>query len=445
MKLELRRDLEAEHHLLGALLVSPECMSDATDILRADDFYSPRHVAIWEALVALRDRNEVIDSITLESELSARGQLQAAGGRDALLDLTNRVVRSASIEALAKHLRRESTVRSHQRRMLGLLAESQEPIEDLDRFADRVESAFASGASRLLDAEPTSFDALMHDVIADMVEQSERGGTLGYLTGLHALDRVLGGLVPSEMTVLTGRPGMGKTSAALRIAQGVEQSSGLPVLIVSREMRKGLLGRRVVSADARIDGNALRAGKLNREQWGALTSSAEQLAKRRIYVVDSRDVRTMLDIRRMARRVTTIEKSPLALIAIDYVGIVEPIERSANREREVAAISADAVQLGKDTNAHILLLAQLNRDVEKRQDKRPQLSDLRESGSLEQDADNVIMIYRDEYYRADSPDAGIAELLIEKQRSGPTGTVRVAFSGAHTSFENLAYEPEGRA
>jgi replicative DNA helicase len=212
------------------------------------------------------------------------------------------------------------------------------------------------------------------------------------------------------------------------------------VLIVSLEMSRLLLGRRLLAADARVDGNQIRNARLSREQFESLERSADSLAARRVYVLDGKDCSTMLDVRRAARRVAVLEKQAPALIAIDYAQIVKAAERYGNREQEVASISAAAVRLSKEMDAHVMLLAQINRECERRTDKRPMLSDLRESGSIEQDADAVIFVYRDEYYDSESQERGIAELIVAKNRSGPTGTVKTRFDGASTSFENLYLE-----
>jgi replicative DNA helicase len=437
VKIETLKDLTSEVRLIGGVLRSGERISEALDLVRSSDLSKQAHVLAWDALRAIHSRGEDVNHSTLRAELVGRGQLAAAGGDEALLAYTDVYVVAAAIEPLAKHVRRVSTVRAHQTRMLRLLAESQEPIEDLENFCDRIESVFSANTDRLLSGDPVSMSDLMADVVKSIIAQRESGQQLGYRTGLIDLDNVLGGLVPAEHTVLAGRPGMGKSAAAQRLVMGVEQSSGKPALVVSREMSKLMFGRRVVAADARVDGNKLRTGMLNRDDWNALESSASRMAERRVYVIDGKDCRSMLDVRRAARRVRDLAKSDLSCIAIDYAQLMRSGSKSDSREQEVAEISGMAVDLAKEFNAHSLLIAQVNRDCEKRQDKRPMLSDLRESGALEQDADNVLFVYRDEYYNADSPARGVAEIIVAKQRSGPTGTVECAFNASSTSFENL--------
>jgi replicative DNA helicase len=437
VKVDLLKDHESEARLIGGAMLHPARLAEALDLVRTSDLHADRHQVVWEAARALYERGSDVNSITLRAELAARSTLQRAGGDDGLFKLTDMLVGAASIEPLAKHVRRVAVVREHQLRMMRLLAEAQEPIEDLDSFADRIESAFSRGSDRLLSGDPVLMNDLMAEVIESIVKQREGGKQLGYRTGLIELDNVLGGLVPAEHTVLAGRPGMGKSAAAQRLVLGVEQSSNLPALVVSREMSKLMFGRRVAAADARIDGNKLRTGTLSRDDWSALEASALRMSDRRVAVIDGKHCRSMLDVRRAARRLREITKSELSCIAIDYAQLMRSGSSSDSREQEVAEISGMAVDLAKEFNCHSLLLAQVNRDCEKRQDKRPMLSDLRESGALEQDADNVLFVYRDEYYNAESTARGIAEIIVAKQRSGPTGTIECAFNASSTSFENL--------
>jgi replicative DNA helicase len=438
VKLELLKDPRSEARLIGGVMFSPDIAPDALDFVAASDFTVPVHATIWRALTAMQSRGDALTTHGLLAELDASARLQERD-LETVLDVTGEMVPSGAVEGLAKHVRRVAAVRAHQERMLRLLSESQEPIEDLERFTDRVEAAF-SGGGRSLTPDPVRLNVLMSEVMESLTRQAQLGERVGFATGLRDLDNVLGGLVPGEMSVVAGRPGMGKSALAQRLALGCEQSSRRPVLIVSLEMSRLLLGRRLLAADARVDGNQIRNARLSREQFESLERSADSLAARRVYVLDGKDCSTMLDVRRAARRVAVLEKQAPALIAIDYAQIVKAAERYGNREQEVASISAAAVRLSKEMDAHVMLLAQINRECERRTDKRPMLSDLRESGSIEQDADAVIFVYRDEYYDSESQERGIAELIVAKNRSGPTGTVKTRFDGASTSFENLYLE-----
>lgn len=432
-------DAGAERAVLGAVLSSQgDLWPQAHDLVRAEDFYVPANRTMWEALAALAKTGQPLDSVALVGYLEGTHALERAGGIEGVLAITDRIPTEALLERAGQRVRELAVVRAVIDAALRIAAEGSDPLEDVGGFLDRAEVALSSACSgRISHAmTPRHISDVVDDVYRQLVAMAENGShTVGHTTGMLDWDRVVGGLVPGEMIVVAGRPGMGKSAWAQSLALGAARNTGKSVLVVSLEMSADQWARRMLSADSGVDGAAIRSLRINSDQWGDLTRSASAISKINVHVLDTMSA-TMLDIRREARKLAHRPEG-LAAIMVDYVGLVEPHEYNQSREREVSAISRLCKLTAKELGVCVMPLAQLNRNCEQRGDKRPMLSDLRESGSLEQDADTVAFVYRDEVYNAASEHKGKAEIIIAKQRSGPTGTISVAWDGARTRFDNL--------
>lgn len=433
-----QHDLAAERALIGAVLINSEAYwAPASYVVRDRDFYDPAHRIVWQALAQLASEGRPFDSLSLQGQLEQTKQLERVGGIETVLGFTDTLPSDATVERNAHRVRQLSVVRTVFDAALRVASEASEPIDDMGAFLDRAEVALTKACSeRLSTSGAVHVSEIVQGVYEQIVAQSEnRSASIGIPTGLHDIDKVIGGAVECETTIIAGRPGMGKSAFAMRKALGIAMHA--PVYVASLEMEKRMWGRRILSSESGVDGNKIRTARLSKDDMSDIGDAAARVERMPIYVNDNGNA-TMLDIRRDVRRIEREIGRKFGAVFIDYAQIVKSTERSDNREQEVAAISLATRQLCKEARCHVYALAQLNRSVDSRADKRPVLSDLRESGSLEQDADNVMFVYRDEVYDTASKDKGKAEIIIAKQRSGETGTVVLAWDGARTRFDNLA-------
>ncbi len=435
--------LEAEQSVLGSVLVDGSVLERLEGLIRADSFYKIGHQKIWRAMERLAAAGEPIDLVTLSEELKKAGELDEVGGYTYLVGLAETTPTAAYAEHYAKIVAEKAALRrliAAAGEVMRLAYDEAGSLEEiLDKAGQKILEVQKDGARR----DFAAMNELVHETFEHIHKLYENQGTpTGVRTGFRELDRMIGALEPGSLTIIAARPSMGKTSLALTIAQHAALKEKVPVGIFSLEMPAIQLVTRIITAEARIDMNRLRQGQLSERDFQRLVDVAGRISEAPIYIDDTPDL-TLLELRARARRLAA--QYDLGLIIVDYLQLMSGAagsSKSENRQQEIAAISRGLKGLARELEVPVVALSQLSRAVESRPNKRPMLSDLRESGSIEQDADLVLFIYRDEYYNPHSDKAGIAEIIIGKQRNGPTGTVELQFHAAHVRFNDLAREEE---
>jgi replicative DNA helicase len=430
------QDLEAEESVLGAMLVSPNAVAAVSEILQPDDFYRKSHGTMYRAILEMYGRGDAIDSITLANELSNRGVLEEVGGRAAVSTLAATVPAAANAPHYARIVRDTASYRGLIRAGTDIATLGYERHGEPSDLVDRAEQIVFEIADHRIKGDFHGIDGLLQRTFERItaLHESDREVT-GAPSGFRDLDRVTSGFQRSNLVVLAARPGMGKTSLALNMAAHLALREQLPVAVFSLEMSSDEIVQRLMCAEGRVDSSRLRNGRLTRDDWTKLTSACDRLARAPIFVDDSAGV-TPIEIKAKARRLKT-RHSDLALVIVDYMQLMSAPGRFDNRVQEISHISRALKLIARDLDVPVLAVSQLSRAVEARSDKRPQLSDLRESGSIEQDADLVMFVYREEYYDRESP-SGEAEVILAKHRNGPVDTVKLAYVGRFTRFDNLA-------
>ncbi len=434
----LPHNLDAERSILGSILVDPSRLSHAQEILRESDFYREGHRRIFRALGALHERNTPIEYITLIDELQRSGDLDGSGGRAYVLSLTDGAYKSANIDTYARTVKEKSVLRSlieAGNRIVTTCFEGEGTLEEVLDDAQKQIFSIAEGNLRTGFVPLREVSATTLEYIDRLHQRQEL--ITGIPTGFERLDEMMSGLQDGDMIVLAARPSMGKTALALNIAQHVGTRVGRTVGVFSLEMSREQLFLRMLCAQARVDSHRLRTGRLNKEEWTRLTMAFDELTVAKIFLDDTPSL-SIFEMRAKARRLKA--ESGLDLLIVDYLQLVRGRGRYENRTQEVSDISRSLKALAKELAVPVLALSQLSRAPEHRSgEHKPQLADLRESGAIEQDADVVVFIYREEVYRPTEENQGLAKLLIEKQRNGPTGSVDLAFVKEHTRFENLEW------
>jgi replicative DNA helicase len=431
-------NLEAEESLLGAMLLSRDAISAATEArVETSDFYKPAHAHVYDAVMALYGVGEPVDPVTVADALRRAELLDLVGGRPALLRLQAETPASANAGHYAKIVNELALLR----RLIGVASDIAEMGYDdsgeVSETLDRAESmVFEVAERRVSDSMIGVSDALQHtlDQLEQIYGQTER--ITGVPTGYADLDDLLLGLQPSTLNVLAARPAAGKTAFALGAAANVAMEARRPVIFFSMEMGTLELTKRLLAGEARVDARKLQTGQISEAEWTRLSHGVGRLAEAPLFIDDNPHC-TVMEMRAKARRMKA-RQGDLGLIVVDYLQLMQPGKRGENRQVEVAEISRGLKILARELECPVVALSQLNRQLEYRADKRPMLADLRESGSLEQDADVVIFLYRDEIYNPESDQRGTAEVIVAKHRNGPTGMTRLAFLDHLTKFANMA-------
>jgi replicative DNA helicase len=431
------QNLEAEESVLGAMMLSPGAIGAVSEVLDASDFYRESHAVIYRAALALYAKGEPVDAITLVDELEERGELEAAGGRVRIHELAALVPASANAGHYARIVREMATLRGLIRAG-GEIAQLgwERPGETAD-LVDRAEQVVFDLSQARVTSEFSHIEELLKDSFERITALYEAGADVtGTPSGFRDLDRLTSGFQPGNLIIVAARPSMGKSGLGLCMAANLAVRAEVPVAMFTLEMSKAEVTQRLMCSEAKVESQRLRTGKLGADDWPRLTAACDRLAKAPIYVDDQGSI-TMMEIRSKARRLKTREPS-LGLIIVDYLQLMTSGSTAENRVQEVSQISRSLKILARDLDVPILAMSQLSRAVEQRHDKRPILSDLRESGSIEQDADLVMFIYRDEYYNEESDQQGIAEVHLAKHRNGPTDTVKLSFLKRYAKFADLA-------
>jgi replicative DNA helicase len=432
--------IDAEQAVLGGLMLAPGALDNVADRLAEDDFYRKDHRLIWRAINELANKGMPCDAVTLGDWFESNGLAEMVGGAGYLIELANSTPSAANIAAYAEIVREKSVLRQLIDAGTSITEDGYRPEgksvhEVLESAEQRVFHIAESGARGKKDS--VSMREAVKDAFKLLTERYQNRGQLtGVSTGFTDLDELTSGLQPSDLIIVAARPSMGKTAFALNIAETAALGSKKAVVVFSMEMSSSQLAFRLISSVGRIHQQHLRNGTLEEEDWPRVSNAIALLSDAKIFIDDTPSL-SPVELRSRARRLHR-EHGGLGLIVIDYLQLMQVPGNTENRATEISEISRSLKGLAKELNVPVIALSQLNRSLEQRADKRPMMSDLRESGAIEQDADVIMFIYRDEYYNKESADKGIAEIIIGKQRNGPTDTCKLTFLGHYTKFVNYA-------
>lgn len=436
------QNIEAEQAVLGAILLQNTALNKALEKIRSSDFYKGAHQKIFSAMVQMNESGEAIDLVTLQEYLVGHGLIEAAGGSAYLSQLTDVVPTAANIQHYLRIVKEKSVTRRLIQVATEIVREGFHTGESVEHLLEFAEKRIFEISGENIRQGFVSIETVIKEsfnVIEQLYEKQEL--VTGVPTGFTDLDAITSGLQPSDLVVVAGRPSMGKTALCLNIAQHVGIKAGRPVAIFSLEMSKEQLGLRMLCAEARVDAHRMRIGKLGKSDWPRLSNAAGELSEAPIFIDDTPAI-SILEMRAKSRRLML--EHPLSLIIVDYLQLMRGESSAERREQEISEISRSLKSLAKELKIPVMALSQLNRGVEARQDKKPMLADLRESGAIEQDADVILFVYRDEVYRETEENAGKAEIIIGKQRNGPTGTVVLHFEKKYTLFQNFSQREQER-
>ena len=429
-------DLEAEQAVLGSMLTDKDAVISAIEKLKVDSFYRDDNKIIYESILNLYNRAEPIDIITVKDELSSLGKFEQVGGLEYIASLPDKVPTTANVEKYIKIVEEKAVLRNLIKTANEIIELGYDPTEEVDHIMDSAEKKIFD---IMQDKSQKGYTAIK-DVLVDSFTQLEelynrKQHITGVPTGFVELDYKTAGLHPSDLVLIAARPAMGKSAFALNIAANAALKANVPVVVFSLEMSKEQMVNRILCSEAMVDSNKVRTGKLDEEDWEKLAGSIGPLSEAEIYIDDTPGI-SVMEIRAKCRKLK-LEKN-IGLVVIDYLQLVQGTnKRGGSREQEISEISRSLKMLAKEIGVPVIALSQLSRAVEQRPDHRPMLSDLRESGAIEQDADIVMFLYRDDYYNQESEKKDIAEVIIAKHRGGSTGTVELLWLGNYTKFVNL--------
>jgi replicative DNA helicase len=436
------QSLEAEQSVLGGILLENTALDRVVGLLGPEDFYREAHRRIFRAMLELAERNEPVDLVTLAEALRVRGELAEVGGGAYLAELAERVPTAANVVTYARIVRDRSILRGLIAAATDIATRGYDAPADVGALLDDAERRIFAIADREVRPAFVRIENVLTDTIK-LIERlyEQKQAVTGVPTGFTDLDRLTAGLQPSDLIIIAGRPSMGKTAFALNIAAHAAMHAGCGVAIFSLEMSKEQLAMRLLCAEAQVDLARVRTGHLTDREFPRLAMAAGRLAEAPIYIDDTPAL-SVLELRAKARRLKREPRARLGLIVVDYLQLMRSAEGKDSREQEISEISRSLKALAKELDVPVIALSQLNRQVENRNPPKPRLADLRESGAIEQDADVIAFIYRDEVYNEDSDKKNIAEIIVAKQRNGPTDSVELTFRREFTAFYNLELAPE---
>jgi replicative DNA helicase len=439
------QSVEAEQAVLGGLMLAPDAYDRVADLLVKEDFYRRDHQLIWQAISELAEKNRPYDAVTLGEWFDSKGLAEQVAGGAYLVELASTTPSAANIKAYADIVRDKAVLRhlievGTEIVNDGFQPDGRDSSEILAKAEQQVFAIAEAGAQGKQDFTPVN--RAMSEAFEILQKRFDNGGGItGLPTGYHEFDEMTAGLQPTDLLILAARPSMGKTTFALNIAEYGAMKTKKAVAVFSMEMSASQLALRLISSVGRVNATRLRTGQLEDEDWSRVSSAISLIKNTRIFIDDTPALSPDV-LRAKARRLK--REHDLGLIVIDYLQLMAVPGNSENRATEISEISRSLKGLAKELNVPVIALSQLNRSLETRADKRPVMADLRESGAIEQDADVIVFIYRDEYYNKEaSPDKGLAEIIIGKQRNGPTGSFKLKFFGEYTRFDNLAHDSVG--
>lgn len=434
------QNLEAEQAVLGAMLIEENAIAIILEILDKDFFYKGSHKKIFSAIVELYAGNEPVDLVTLTHLLKKKGILDDVGGAAYLTTLTSLVPTAANAIHYAKIVKEKYLLRSLINNATQIVTEGYESKEDTDQLLDRAERLIFEITSKKIEGGFVPLKEIIKDSIETIDKLYQRKANItGIPTGFHEFDIMTAGLQPSDLIIIAGRPSMGKSSFVCSVTEHAGVDKKIPVAIFSLEMSKEQLVQRMLCSHARVNAHNVRTGFLSQSDWPKLTTAASKLSESPIFIDDTPGI-TVLELRAKARRLKS--QHDIQLVILDYLQLMQGPSGAENRQQEISEISRSLKALAREIKVPIIAISQLSRAVETRQDHRPQLSDLRESGAIEQDADLVALLLREEYYNPTEENKGITEVIVAKQRNGPVGTIQLAFIREYTRFENLSKREE---